>query len=163
MSVEHSIFKHRKYDIETQKMQLLSNYVALCFAKSLNSCFALNRFKDHPTLNDRYLLLHLLGRGGFSEVYKVSKTQLISNHILSVFLSIAQTQQNSFLRLPWLGFAAHTLENIPRCLFHYIIPRLTSALWSARPCQTVGGSFQESAVITVKMMNGRSLLMRRNS
>uniref|UniRef100_A0A8C5XJK2 non-specific serine/threonine protein kinase n=1 Tax=Microcebus murinus TaxID=30608 RepID=A0A8C5XJK2_MICMU len=28
------------------------------------------RFKDHPTLNDRYLLLHLLGRGGFSEVYK---------------------------------------------------------------------------------------------
>ncbi len=30
------------------------------------------RFKDHPTLNERYLLLHLLGRGGFSEVYKVS-------------------------------------------------------------------------------------------
>ncbi|XP_010863835.1 serine/threonine-protein kinase tousled-like 2 isoform X1 [Esox lucius] len=27
-------------------------------------------FKDHPTLNDRYLLLYLLGRGGFSEVYK---------------------------------------------------------------------------------------------
>lgn len=32
-----------------------------------------SRFKDHPTLNDRYLLLHLLGRGGFSEVYKVRK------------------------------------------------------------------------------------------
>uniref|UniRef100_A0A8B9LEP1 non-specific serine/threonine protein kinase n=1 Tax=Astyanax mexicanus TaxID=7994 RepID=A0A8B9LEP1_ASTMX len=29
-----------------------------------------SQFKDHPTLNDRYLLLHLLGRGGFSEVYK---------------------------------------------------------------------------------------------
>ncbi|ETE60600.1 Serine/threonine-protein kinase tousled-like 2, partial [Ophiophagus hannah] len=28
-----------------------------------------SQFKDHPTLNDRYLLLHLLGRGGFSEVY----------------------------------------------------------------------------------------------
>ncbi|XP_043989139.1 serine/threonine-protein kinase tousled-like 1-B isoform X2 [Gambusia affinis] len=27
-------------------------------------------FKDHPTLNERYLLLHLLGRGGFSEVFK---------------------------------------------------------------------------------------------
>uniref|UniRef100_A0A8C7W6P7 non-specific serine/threonine protein kinase n=1 Tax=Oncorhynchus mykiss TaxID=8022 RepID=A0A8C7W6P7_ONCMY len=27
-------------------------------------------FKDHPTLNERYLLLYLLGRGGFSEVYK---------------------------------------------------------------------------------------------
>nr|XP_057917745.1 serine/threonine-protein kinase tousled-like 2 isoform X2 [Doryrhamphus excisus] len=29
-----------------------------------------SQFKDHPTLNNRYLLLHLLGRGGFSEVYK---------------------------------------------------------------------------------------------
>lgn len=34
--------------------------------------FLFERFKDHPTLNERYLLLHLLGRGGFSEVYKVS-------------------------------------------------------------------------------------------
>lgn len=33
--------------------------------------FVFERFKDHPTLNERYLLLHLLGRGGFSEVYKV--------------------------------------------------------------------------------------------
>uniref|UniRef100_A0A8C2WF08 Protein kinase domain-containing protein n=1 Tax=Cyclopterus lumpus TaxID=8103 RepID=A0A8C2WF08_CYCLU len=29
-----------------------------------------SQFKDQPTLNDRYLLLHLLGRGGFSEVFK---------------------------------------------------------------------------------------------
>uniref|UniRef100_A0A2K6Q9K8 Protein kinase domain-containing protein n=1 Tax=Rhinopithecus roxellana TaxID=61622 RepID=A0A2K6Q9K8_RHIRO len=29
-----------------------------------------SQFKYHPTLNDRYLLLHLLGREGFSEVYK---------------------------------------------------------------------------------------------
>jgi len=38
-----------------------------CFNKVL-----FYRFKDQPTLNDRYLLLHLLGRGGFSEVFKVS-------------------------------------------------------------------------------------------
>nr|XP_006811162.1 PREDICTED: serine/threonine-protein kinase tousled-like 2-like [Saccoglossus kowalevskii] len=29
-----------------------------------------SRFKDHPVLNERYLLLHLLGKGGFSEVHK---------------------------------------------------------------------------------------------
>ena len=28
------------------------------------------RFKDHPILNDRYLLLNLIGKGGFSEVHK---------------------------------------------------------------------------------------------
>lgn len=37
------------------------------------------RFKDHPTLNERYLLLHLLGRGGFSEVYKVFCTHRFIN------------------------------------------------------------------------------------
>ncbi|XP_072105951.1 serine/threonine-protein kinase tousled-like 2 isoform X2 [Mobula birostris] len=34
-----------------------------------------SQFKDHPTLNDRYLLLYLLGRGGFSEVYKAFDLQ----------------------------------------------------------------------------------------
>lgn len=34
------------------------------------------RFKDHPILNERYLLLNLLGKGGFSEVHKVS-TELL--------------------------------------------------------------------------------------
>lgn len=29
-----------------------------------------SRFNDHPVLNDRYLLLCLLGKGGFSEVHK---------------------------------------------------------------------------------------------
>ena len=30
-----------------------------------------SRFNTHPTLHSRYLLLHLIGQGGFSEVYKV--------------------------------------------------------------------------------------------
>jgi len=35
-----------------------------------NSRFGSHRFKDHPILNERYLLLCLLGKGGFSEVHK---------------------------------------------------------------------------------------------
>ena len=30
-----------------------------------------SRFNNHTVLNDRYLLLMLLGKGGFSEVHKV--------------------------------------------------------------------------------------------
>lgn len=29
-----------------------------------------SRFKEHPLINKRYLLLNLLGKGGFSEVYR---------------------------------------------------------------------------------------------
>ena len=36
-----------------------------------------SRFNNHPVLNDRYLLLMLLGKGGFSEVHKVS-TKLLT-------------------------------------------------------------------------------------
>lgn len=32
--------------------------------------FLQSRFNNHPVLNDRYLLLMLLGKGGFSEVHK---------------------------------------------------------------------------------------------
>lgn len=32
-----------------------------------------SRFNSHPVLNERYLLLMLLGKGGFSEVHKVRK------------------------------------------------------------------------------------------
>lgn len=35
-----------------------------------------SRFNNHPVLNDRYLLLMLLGKGGFSEVHKVSLSAL---------------------------------------------------------------------------------------
>lgn len=31
-----------------------------------------SRFNSHPVLCDRYLLLMLIGKGGFSEVHKVS-------------------------------------------------------------------------------------------
>uniref|UniRef100_A0A8D0CL98 non-specific serine/threonine protein kinase n=1 Tax=Scleropages formosus TaxID=113540 RepID=A0A8D0CL98_SCLFO len=41
-----------------------------------------SQFKDHPTLNDRYLLLHLLGRGGFSEVYKHFATFGLHAHMV---------------------------------------------------------------------------------
>lgn len=36
-----------------------------------------SRFNNHPVLNDRYLLLMLLGKGGFSEVHKAFDLKVI--------------------------------------------------------------------------------------
>lgn len=59
-----------------------------------------SRFKDHPTLNERYLLLHLLGRGGFSEVFKVNKyVNSIRGHVFGTALSIPVDVSFSFCRL----------------------------------------------------------------
>jgi len=44
-----------------------------------------SRFNNHPVLNDRYLLLMLLGKGGFSEVHKVS-IKLLTQLSLIIFL-----------------------------------------------------------------------------
>ena len=43
----------------------------LFFIYSFSIITSYSRFKDNPILSDRYLLLHLLGKGGFSEVHKV--------------------------------------------------------------------------------------------
>ena len=52
---------------------LITGTICSClFAKHPLLLHSLFRFKDHPTLNKRYLLLNLLGKGGFSEVYKVN-------------------------------------------------------------------------------------------
>ena len=52
-------------------LALLISFIVRMFNPQCSLCGLPSRFKDHPTLNERYLLLHLLGRGGFSEVYKV--------------------------------------------------------------------------------------------
>ena len=49
-----------------------------------------SRYNTHPMLNDRYLLLMLLGKGGFSEVrsdYPAIRVEEISNlyHIFQIF------------------------------------------------------------------------------
>ena len=51
---------------------LITGTCSCLFAKHPLLLHLLFRFKDHPTLNKRYLLLNLLGKGGFSEVYKVN-------------------------------------------------------------------------------------------
>lgn len=44
-----------------------------------------SRFNSHPVLNDRYLLLMLLGKGGFSEVHKVTR---IFRYVISVCINL---------------------------------------------------------------------------
>ena len=44
-------------------------------------CSFSHRLNQHPILNDRYLLLEMIGKGGFSEVFKVSKSICDRNRV----------------------------------------------------------------------------------
>jgi len=46
-----------------------------------------SRFNNHTVLNERYLLLMLLGKGGFSEVHKVrEQNSAITTNLLQYFV-----------------------------------------------------------------------------
>lgn len=57
-----------------------------------------SRFNNHPVLNDRYLLLMLLGKGGFSEVHKVSLPALHLHFVGRSLLSIRAKRSTMELR-----------------------------------------------------------------
>ena len=61
----------RKANLHAYKRITISRYNERGLCDVISDMLYLCRFKDHPTLNSRYLLLNLLGKGGFSEVYKV--------------------------------------------------------------------------------------------
>uniref|UniRef100_A0A4W6C6C6 non-specific serine/threonine protein kinase n=1 Tax=Lates calcarifer TaxID=8187 RepID=A0A4W6C6C6_LATCA len=63
---QEEIFKLRIGHLKKEEAEIQSELEHLERVRNLH----IREFKDHPTLNDRYLLLHLLGRGGFSEVFK---------------------------------------------------------------------------------------------
>ena len=71
---------------------LVEAVLSLAFS---NFFFLLYRYNNHPMLNDRYLLLMLLGKGGFSEVHKVSFKQCV-NKLTKIYILI-----NNYL---FLGF-----------------------------------------------------------
>ena len=48
-----------------------SRFVSQHYSFPRITVFLTLSFNNNPTLNNRYLLLHLLGKGGFSEVFKV--------------------------------------------------------------------------------------------
>lgn len=60
--------EEQELQTELEKLERLRN-IHIREIKRINSEDH-SRFNHHPMLNDRYLLLQLLGKGGFSEVYK---------------------------------------------------------------------------------------------
>jgi len=61
-----------------------------------------SRFNSHPVLNERYLLLMLLGKGGFSEVHKVTKYSKISSIIFVNYIKIYESNKNILFTYSYL-------------------------------------------------------------
>lgn len=130
-------------------MKLSSSFIRIWLYKELHwalkSLFffffppCIQRFKDHPTLNERYLLLHLLGRGGFSEVYKVNEIFLILEYSP---IRVFPRQHAFFLSYAglWLDWATiRCCENPPtqQELERREKGELSQVCWSSPPCSSL--------------------------
>ena len=71
IKLELSNCKKEETELLTYQEKLYDERLVLHRHLKLISDQEKSRFNSHPVLNERYLLLNLLGKGGFSEVYKV--------------------------------------------------------------------------------------------
>ncbi|XP_037546970.1 serine/threonine-protein kinase tousled-like 2 [Nematolebias whitei] len=88
-----------------------------------------SKFNDHPTLNDRYLLLHLLGRGGFSEVFKafdLAEQRYVAIKIYQLNKNWREEKKDNYLKHTCREYRIHKELDHPRIvkLFdHFSIDR----------------------------------------
>jgi len=59
-----------KEKLSVQKDEVIYFHSVQLMKNQNNAKYSLENFPDFQTLNDRYLVLSLLGKGGFSEVYR---------------------------------------------------------------------------------------------
>lgn len=74
-------------------------------------------FSNFPLLNDRYLLLNLLGRGGFSEVFKafdLRRATHVACKIHQLASNWSEEKKRSFIRHAWREYTIHKSLKHPR-------------------------------------------------
>lgn len=77
----------------------------------------MSAFNNFPMLNQRYLLLNLLGRGGFSEVFKAFDLQravYVACKIHQLASNWSEEKKRSFIRHAWREYKIHKSLKHPR-------------------------------------------------
>ncbi|CDF77593.1 Serine/threonine-protein kinase tousled-like, TSL [Chondrus crispus] len=74
-------------------------------------------FSNFPVLNDRYVVLNLLGRGGFSEVFKafdLRRATHVACKIHQLASNWSEEKKRSFIRHAWREYTIHKSLKHPR-------------------------------------------------
>jgi tousled-like kinase len=104
MREEEEILKVRYSSLKKQEYELFALHESLLREKEIHLKEIrrvrdenASRFHSHPLMNNRYLLIRLIGKGGFSEVYLVS--------LYGIICKVAQFLKLYGIRhLIWLNF-----------------------------------------------------------
>lgn len=74
-----------------------------------------SRFNNHPVLNDRYLLLMLLGKGGFSEVHKafdLKEQRYVACKVHQLNKDWKEDKKANYIKLVFYRFIKYYSSNV---------------------------------------------------
>uniref|UniRef100_A0A8C5GLC8 non-specific serine/threonine protein kinase n=1 Tax=Gouania willdenowi TaxID=441366 RepID=A0A8C5GLC8_GOUWI len=124
-----------------------------------------SQFKDHPILNERYLLLQLLGKGGFSEVFKafdLTEQRAVAIKIHQLNKNWREEKKNNYHKHACREYKIHKELDHPRIvkLFDYFSLDTDSFCTVLEYCEGNDLDFylKQNKLMTEK--EGRSIVMQ---
>lgn len=115
--VQLALMKREENALHEKRAQLVRERDVMVRELRRQNDERLSAFNNFSTLNDRYVLLNLLGRGGFSEVYKafdVKCANYVACKIHQLASNWSEEKKKSFIRHAWREYKIHKSLKHPR-------------------------------------------------
>lgn len=115
--VQLHLLKREEANLQERRVRLLRDRDLMVRELRRQSDERQSTFSNFPVLNDRYVLLNLLGRGGFSEVFKAFDL-LRATHVACKIHQLAsnwsEEKKRSFIKHAWREYKIHKSLKHPR-------------------------------------------------
>lgn len=115
--VQSALMKREENALQEKRTQLVRERDVMVRELRRQNDERVSTFNNFSTMNNRYVLLNLLGRGGFSEVYKafdVKGASYVACKIHQLASNWSEEKKKSFIRHAWREYKIHKSLKHPR-------------------------------------------------
>lgn len=115
--VQLALMKREENALQEKRIELVRERDVMVRELRRQNDERVSAFSNFPSMNNRYVLLNLLGRGGFSEVYKAFDTKganYVACKIHQLASNWSEEKKKSFIRHAWREYKIHKSLKHPR-------------------------------------------------